>query len=104
MPVDLLYVFVYGTLKNNEPNHYWLTDRTNGVSRLVAKGKTNNKYPMFIATRFNIPFLVNLKATGNAINGEIYEIDDKMLGKLDELEGHPNFYLRQQITVDADDG
>lgn len=104
MSVDLSYVFVYGTLKNNEPNHYWLTDRTNGVSRFVAKGKTNDTYPMLIATRYNIPFLVNLTTTGNAVNGEIYEIDDNMLEKLDELEGHPNYYLRQQITINADDG
>lgn len=104
MPVDLLHVFVYGTLKINQPNNYWLTNCSNGVSRLIAKGKTNDKYPMLIATRYNIPFLVNLTATGNVINGEIYEIDGKMLGKLDELEGHPNYYLRQQITINADDG
>ena len=28
---------------------------------------------------------------GNKIMGEIYEVDDKMLGKLDELEDHPRY-------------
>ena len=30
---------------------------------------------------------------GNKIMGEIYEVDDKMLGKLDELEDHPKYGL-----------
>ena len=29
--------------------------------------------------------------TGNKIMGEIYEVDDDMLEKLDELEDHPRF-------------
>lgn len=104
MTVDLTRVFVYGTLKTNQPNHYWLGHQ-NGASRLVANGKTQDKYPMVIATRYNIPYLVKLtKSIGNAINGEIYEVDEQMLGKLDELEGHPNYYLRQQITINGVDG
>ncbi|XP_055317673.1 putative gamma-glutamylcyclotransferase CG2811 [Sitodiplosis mosellana] len=104
MPVELYLVFVYGTLKINQPNHYWLNDHANGASRLIANGNTSEKYPMVIATRYNIPFLVNQTTIGNFINGEIYEVDEKMLGKLDELEGHPNYYLRQQITIDGNDG
>lgn len=98
------YVFVYGTLKTNQPNHYWLTNPNNGSSRLVAQGKTNVKYPLLIATRYNIPFLVHLPGTGNEVNGEIYEVDQQMLIKLDELEGHPNYYLRQEIAINGDDG
>ena len=29
---------------------------------------------------------------GKKIMGEIYEVDDKMLGKLDELEDHPRYW------------
>lgn len=97
-------VFVYGTLKMSQPNHYWLTNPNNGSSRLVAKGKTNDQYPLLIATRYNIPFLVNMPSVGHTVNGEIYEIDSKMLIKLDELEGHPNYYLREEIAINGDDG
>lgn len=105
MSVDLLLVFVYGTLKTNQPNHYKLTDRANGEARFVAKGKTSEKYPMVIGTRYNIPYLVNLTTdNGNSINGEIYEVDEKMRDELDDFEGHPNYYLRQQISINGDDG
>lgn len=105
MSVDLLLVFVYGTLKSSQPNHYKLTDHANGVAHFVAAGKTSEKYPMVIGTRYNIPYLVNLTTeNGNFINGEIYEVDTKMLNELDDFEGHPNYYLRQQITINGDDG
>lgn len=99
-----ILVFVYGTLKRNQPNHYWLTEQSNGISTFLVEGNTLDPYPLLIGTRYNIPFLVNLPATGHKINGEIYEIDGHMLGKLDELEGHPNYYLRQQIDVNGIDG
>lgn len=104
MSAAKLLVFVYGTLKINEPNHYWLADRANGVSKMATKGKTSDQYPLLIATRYNIPFLLDLPGIGNAINGEIYEIDEPMLIKLDELEGHPDYYLRKEITINGNDG
>lgn len=99
-----VFVFVYGTLKINQPNHHWLTNPANGMSRLISKGKTAGQFPMLIGTRYNIPFLLNLPGVGSQINGEIYEINAPMLVKLDELEGHPNYYLREQINITADDG
>lgn len=29
------------------------------------------------------------------ISGEVYEVDDTMLSKLDILEDHPNYYVRE---------
>lgn len=104
MSLEKFLVFVYGTLKSNQPNHYWLTNPNNGLSCSVTPGKTNAKYPLLIATRYNIPYLVHLPGTGHEVNGEIYEIDQHMLIKLDELEGHPNYYLRQEIAINGDDG
>lgn len=37
--------------------------------------------------------------TGHNIRGEIYEVDLQMLGKLDELEDHPNYYERRPEKV-----
>lgn len=99
-----ILVFVYGTLKNGQTNHFWLQDHKNGTSTFLTNGKTTNRYPLIIGTRYNIPFLLDVPNTGHDINGEIYQIDDAMLKQLDVLEGHPNYYLRKQINITADDG
>lgn len=36
---------------------------------------------------------------GNIVKGEVYEVDDKVLSDLDELEEHPNFYTREKYNV-----
>lgn len=96
-------VFVYGTLKKGEPNHHWLTDIKNGAASFVAKATTDSKYPLVIATRYNIPFLLDRPGDGYNVAGEIYEVDDKMLSNLDILEDHPSLYVRELANVSNDD-
>lgn len=62
------------------------------------------QYPLLIATRYNIPFLIDAPNHGNRIEGEIYEIDEKMLSQLDVLENCPEFYDRKEIDVTDRDG
>jgi len=88
------FVFVYGTLKQGEPNHYLLENDANGVRIFRGKAKTVNKFPLVVASRYNIPFVLDCAGTGLNIQGEIYEVDDDMLGHLDKLEQHPNYYTR----------
>lgn len=38
---------------------------------------------------------------GNHVQGEVYEVDDTVLAKLDVLEDHPNFYVRELFGVQA---
>lgn len=97
-------VFVYGTLKSGEPNHFWITDVSNGSARLLSAGETVEKYPLVTATRFNIPFLLNLPGDGFRISGEIYEVDDEKLKQLDILEDYPRFYDRITIEVATSNG
>lgn len=99
----LINVFVYGTLKSGEPNHYWLTDVKNGGATFIGAGKTKTKFPLIIGSRFNVPFLLNQPGVGYEINGEIYSVDEKMLANLDVLEDYPQLYDRILIDVDADD-
>ena len=61
-------VFVYGTLKSNQPNHYHLNDTKNGCAVFRSVAVTVNKYPLVISTRFNIPFLLQNEGTGNVSN------------------------------------
>lgn len=97
-------VFVYGTLKTNQPNHYLLEDSENGSAKLVCHGKTSELFPLIIATRYNSPYVLKAPGIGHQINGEIYSIDEKMLQILDKLEDHPNLFERQQTQIRADDG
>lgn len=101
---QLFKVFVYGTLKKGEPNHHWLTTECNGLANFVCNGKTIAKFPLIIATKYNIPFLLNAPQTGHNITGEIYSIDEKMLANLDELEDYPKLYDRNIFQVNGSDG
>jgi len=102
-----MYAFVYGTLKRGEPNHHWLTDTTNGSATFIGTGVIQNKYPLVIASRYNIPFLVDKEGTGKNVYGEVYEIDETMLASLDILEEYPKLYTRRQepilLTGDSND-
>ncbi|XP_042892878.1 putative gamma-glutamylcyclotransferase CG2811 [Penaeus japonicus] len=89
-------VFVYGTLKENEPNHHWLTDKENGESKLIGKATTQERYPLVIASKYNIPFLLAAPGKGEHVEGEVYEVDEKMMSNLDILEEHPKLYERKK--------
>lgn len=97
-------VFVYGTLKSGEPNHFVITDVSNGSAQLLSPGVTIGKYPLVTATRYNIPFLLNLPGEGHRISGEIYVVDDIKLKQLDILEDYPRFYDRIKIDVTTPNG
>jgi len=63
--MSLHKVFVYGTLKRGEPNHHWITDMKKGFARFIGVGKTVNKYPLIIATKYNIPFVLDCPGQGH---------------------------------------
>ncbi|XP_025157240.1 putative gamma-glutamylcyclotransferase CG2811 isoform X2 [Harpegnathos saltator] len=92
-------VFVYGTLKRGEPNHSIIKDVANGYAKFLGIAKTTTSYPLVIATKYNIPFLLKKPNVGNHVQGEIYDVDSTMLKKLDELEEHPAFYERTEEEI-----
>lgn len=51
-------VFVYGTLKYGEPNHNWFSKQKDAYYKFICNAKTEEKYPLVIATKYNIPFLL----------------------------------------------
>ncbi|XP_060089650.1 gamma-glutamylaminecyclotransferase isoform X2 [Heteronotia binoei] len=93
-------VFVYGTLKKGQPNYYNMTDRTHGTAKFQGRGLTMEKYPLVIAGKYNIPFLLNIPGRGHRITGEIYFVDDQMLQFLDEFEDCPNMYQRTPMRIE----
>ncbi len=88
-------VFVYGTLKKGFGNHYLLEN-----SKFIGRAKTKEKYKM---TANGIPFVSKSKAVSHII-GEVYEVDDETLEKLDFLEDHPDWYKREKVKVVLEDG
>ncbi|XP_024150049.1 gamma-glutamylaminecyclotransferase C [Oryzias melastigma] len=97
-------VFVYGTLKRGQPNHYRMFDSTNGKAEFLATALTTQRYPLVIATKYNIPFLLNLPGQGQRVHGEIYEVDERMLKFLDDFESVPSMYQRTLVELEVEEG
>ncbi len=57
-------VFVYGTLKRNQPAHHQLMDPRNGTARFLGNGHTSDKLPLVVATKYQMPFLLNRVGLG----------------------------------------
>lgn len=84
-------VFVYGSLKKNFGNHVLLQH-----SNFIGEGITNE--PQF--TMVNLGSFPGVLIDGNGyISGEVYEINQPTLVRLDILEGEGNFYSRRKINV-----
>lgn len=95
----MAHVFVYGTLKQGQPNHKVMLDSTNGCATFQGRGHTMEPYPLVIAGEHNIPCLLNLPGHGQCVAGEIYIVDEQMLRFLDEFEGCPDMYQRTQVQI-----
>lgn len=57
-------IFVYGTLKKGQPNYFRLQDSKFGVASFLGEAKLAKKYPMVIASKYNIPFLLAKEGDG----------------------------------------
>lgn len=84
-------VFVYGTLRKGFGNHRLLEDST-FVDNAVIRGEMRH-----------LGGFPGVHLHGNdQVHGEIYEVTEDVMFRLDRLEGHPNFYERQ--IVDSSKG
>lgn len=101
---NILKIFIYGTLKRGQPNQHWLTNVANGYAKFLCVAQSIVPMPLIIASRFNIPFLLPFAGHGHRVKGEIYEIDEKMLSKLDVLEDYPTLYNREIQNFETDTG
>lgn len=86
-------IFVYGTLRSEQPNHHLLTRAT-----LVGQAKTTPEFSMISCGGF--PAIA--KGGNTAIVGEIYDVDSQTLTRLDRLEGvSSGHYTREEISLEG---
>ena len=56
-------IFVYGTLKRGEPNHY-LMSGGRGTTKLLAEAKLSRRYPLVVDKKNGIPFMLPEEGRG----------------------------------------
>lgn len=88
-------VFVYGTLKQGKPNHFFLRG-----ARFLGRAATVEPYALF---EDEYPIVSKTPEVG-PVFGEVYELDGKTLRRLDVLEHHPDIYRREMVPVRLDGG
>lgn len=88
-------IFVYGTLKSGYGNNRLLQEQE-------FLGETRTRYPVFdMSGGGGIPF-VHPEGSSH-IRGELYEVDEACLDRVDGLEGHPTWYKRELVELDTGD-
>ncbi|MNS49465.1 Gamma-glutamylcyclotransferase family protein YtfP [compost metagenome] len=85
-------VFVYGTLLEGEPNHHVLAG-----ARFLGPART---LPAFELVSLG-PYPAMVPGGRTAVVGEVYEVSDAGLARLDWLEGYPELYGRQAIELEG---
>ena len=96
-------VFVYGSLLSNLGNHHILVDLQSHARLLSAECLTIDKFYLTGLKSNEHPYLseVPLHKDQNSymIKGELYQVSDDALSKLDWFEEHPIEYFRSVINV-----
>jgi gamma-glutamylaminecyclotransferase len=85
-------LFVYGTLKRGERNHFRLADQ-----EFLGAVTTAAQYRVFDLGAH--PGLVRDTEHGLTICGELFAVDARCLAALDAFEAVPELFVREPITV-----
>jgi gamma-glutamylcyclotransferase (GGCT)/AIG2-like uncharacterized protein YtfP len=89
----MVRIFVYGTLRKGECRHYFLED-----SRFIGYARVKG-YLLY-----NLGAYPGMVQGGGEVVGEVYEIPESFLKKLDLVEGVPELYRRELIEVTLENG
>jgi gamma-glutamylcyclotransferase (GGCT)/AIG2-like uncharacterized protein YtfP len=86
----LMLIFVYGTLRRGESNHAEL-----GPARYLEDAWTSASYELVDLGHY--PAL--LEGGDDAVRGELYEVPESWVARLDVFEDVPSLYERKQIEI-----
>ena len=87
-------VFVYGSLKSGRSNH----NAYLGASDMLGRGYMEGLYDL-IDLGWYPAVLRREDGQPTRIYGEVYEVDEDTFYSLDLLEGHPDYYKREQVNL-----
>jgi len=88
---EMTKVFVYGSLKRDFGNHRFL------ISSMFL-GEATSKNAEY--TMLSMKWFPGVCKVGNSfIAGEVYEVSETTLRRLDHLEGNGTFYTRELISL-----
>ena len=92
-------VFIYGTLKRGFPSHSAGTENIPSIGHF----RTVEAFPLVVGGKWSSPYLIDEPGEGYCIFGEVFEVDDQGLEKLDRMEGThlPNGYRFADLTNPA---
>ena len=94
-------LFVYGSLKQGFANEHVNTGR-----RVPGQYRTMERYALYLLGPGEVPCLVSSAGDGHQVLGEVYEVSDEDLVRIDRLErlGEPEGYERVEFAVERFDG
>jgi gamma-glutamylaminecyclotransferase len=87
-------LFVYGTLKRGGCRHGPLASQ-----RYRGETRTRSKYALYDLGDY--PGLTADSEFGQAVHGEVYEVEATLSAWLDTVEGAPNWFKRDTIDVEG---
>jgi gamma-glutamylaminecyclotransferase len=87
-------LFVYGTLMRGGVRHRVLAGQ-----RFLGEARTRPHYALFDLGAY--PGLVHSASEGQAIYGELYEIDAGSIARLDRIEDAPTLFRLEPILIDG---
>lgn len=92
-------VFVYGSLKRGYHNNAVLSE-----SQFIGERFTEDKtWVMRSLSSFPGVLRCDRPSSAAAISGELYEVDDRTLKRLDRLESNGQFYQRELVHLRGED-
>ena len=89
-------VFVYGTLKRGQRSHHILRGQ-----EFLGEAQTQLRYRLYICGWH--PALVEDSSNGVAVRGEVWQVSEEVLQKLDEYEEVPDYFSRKPILLQDGD-
>ncbi len=88
-----LDIFIYGSLRQNEKNHFMLTRGAGGT--FVRKVRTASSFKLLHLGSY--PGMVR---GSTRVKGELWRVNRLKLAELDAFEGHPHFFRRSTIALE----
>jgi molybdenum cofactor cytidylyltransferase len=88
-------LFVYGTLMRGGVRHGILHDQ-----RFLREAVTRPKYQLLDLGAY--PGLVVAAMDGRAIQGELYDVERRLIPQLDRIEGAPELYRLEPVEIEQE--